>query len=152
MAPAEVVVLATPWDAAEAALPLGRDLAGKVLIDCTNPLGPGLTLTLGHTTSGAEAVAGWAAGARVVRPTTPRATTTSPRRASSTGRRCSSAAMTRRPGRRGGAHRTPGVRGGRLRPLATARLLEPAALLWIWLALAVVGRDFAFGLLRRDDA
>jgi hypothetical protein len=35
-------------------------------------------------------------------------------------------------------------------PLARARLLEPLALLWITLAYPQgLGRDFAFGLLRR---
>jgi 8-hydroxy-5-deazaflavin:NADPH oxidoreductase len=41
-------------------------MCGKVLIDCTNPLTPDVTaLEVGHTTSGAEQVAGWASGARM---------------------------------------------------------------------------------------
>lgn len=65
---AEAIVLATPWQASEAAVRGLGDIAGKVLIDCTNPLAQGaegLTLALGHTTSGGERVAGWAAGAAV---------------------------------------------------------------------------------------
>ena len=65
---AEIVVLATPCPATEAAVKSLGDLAGKVLIDCTNPLGmgpDGLELVLGHRTSGGEQVAAWASGAAV---------------------------------------------------------------------------------------
>jgi predicted dinucleotide-binding enzyme len=65
---AEAVVLATPWPATEAALTGLGDLSGKVLIDCTNPLGmgrDGLELVLGHSRSGGEQVAAWARGAAV---------------------------------------------------------------------------------------
>jgi predicted dinucleotide-binding enzyme len=66
----EVVVLALPWGAAEAAVKGLGDLAGKVVIDCMNPLAmgaDGLGLDRGHTTSGGETVAGWLPGARVVK-------------------------------------------------------------------------------------
>ncbi len=69
-AAAEVVVLALPWSAAETAVKGLGDLAGKVVIDCMNPLamGPhGLGLDRGHSTSGGETVAGWLPGARVVK-------------------------------------------------------------------------------------
>jgi len=65
---ASVVVLATPWQAVPDALAAAGDLRGKVLLDCTNPLrmGPdGLELEIGHTTSGGERVAAFAAGASV---------------------------------------------------------------------------------------
>ena len=65
---AEVVVIATPWPTTETAVRgLGR-LDGKIVIDCTNPLGmgpDGLGLVLGFTTSAGEQVAGWATGASV---------------------------------------------------------------------------------------
>ncbi len=67
---AEVVILALPWAAAEAAIRDLGDLAGKVVIDCMNPLGmvDGVfALTIGHTTSGGETVAGWLPKARVVK-------------------------------------------------------------------------------------
>jgi 8-hydroxy-5-deazaflavin:NADPH oxidoreductase len=35
---AQVIVLATPWQATEAAVKSLGDLSGKILIDCTNPL------------------------------------------------------------------------------------------------------------------
>jgi predicted dinucleotide-binding enzyme len=65
---ADVVVLATPWQAVQDALGAAGDLAGKVLIDCTNPLRmgvDGLELEVGHTTSGGERVAALARGASV---------------------------------------------------------------------------------------
>jgi predicted dinucleotide-binding enzyme len=65
---ADVVVLATPWQAVTEALRAAGDLSGKVLIDCTNPLraGPdGLELDVGYTSSGGERVASLARGASV---------------------------------------------------------------------------------------
>jgi predicted dinucleotide-binding enzyme len=67
---AEVVVLALPWRAAEVAVAALGDLGGKVVVDCMNPLAMGehgLGLAMGFTTSGAETVAGWLPGARVVK-------------------------------------------------------------------------------------
>jgi predicted dinucleotide-binding enzyme len=68
---ADVVVLATPWNATEAALKSVGELRERVLIDCTNPLrftpGIGLELEVGFSDSGAENVARWAPGARVVK-------------------------------------------------------------------------------------
>ena len=64
---ADVVVLATPWDAT---LELARrlPLAGKVVIDATNPLLPDLAgLAVAGNTSGGEEVARAAPGARVVK-------------------------------------------------------------------------------------
>ena len=65
---AEVVVIATPWSAAEAAIKSLGSLADKIVIDCTNPLGmgpDGLQLILGFNTSAGEQVASWAPGAFV---------------------------------------------------------------------------------------
>ncbi|MCZ8315306.1 NAD(P)-binding domain-containing protein [Phreatobacter sp.] len=67
---AELVILALPWTAAEAAIRALGDLTGKVVIDCMNPLGVvdgAYALTIGHTTSGGEIVAGWLPQARVVK-------------------------------------------------------------------------------------
>lgn len=67
---ADLVILALPWAAAEAAVKGLGDLAGKIVIDCMNPLGivdGALGLTLGHSTSGGEIVAGWLPGALVVK-------------------------------------------------------------------------------------
>lgn len=63
---ADVVLLATPWPSAEA-LVRTLDLAGRVVVDCINPLNAEFTgLALGHTTSAAERIAEWS-GARVVK-------------------------------------------------------------------------------------
>jgi predicted dinucleotide-binding enzyme len=63
---AEIVVLATPFHAAQATLAV--DLSGKILIDCTNPFAADRSgLTVGRDTSAGEMVARWAPGARVVK-------------------------------------------------------------------------------------
>ncbi len=62
---AEVVVLATPWQAAEEAVRGLGELGNRVLVDATNPIGAGWTL-LGPP-SGGEQVAGWASGGHVVK-------------------------------------------------------------------------------------
>ncbi|HEU5001507.1 MAG TPA: NAD(P)-binding domain-containing protein [Actinomycetota bacterium] len=70
---AELAVLATSWTGTEQALQLAgaERLAGKVLIDVTNPLdfshGAPPGLALGHTDSGGEQVQRWLPGARVVK-------------------------------------------------------------------------------------
>jgi predicted dinucleotide-binding enzyme len=65
---AEIVVIATPWSATQAAVKSLGSLAGKIVIDCTNPLGMGpdqLQLVLGFDTSAGEQVASWAPDAFV---------------------------------------------------------------------------------------
>lgn len=65
---ADVVVLATPWQAAEKTLTAAGDLNGKVLVDCINPLTEDFRhLDIGHTTSAAEQIALWAPTAKVVK-------------------------------------------------------------------------------------
>lgn len=68
----ELAVLATSWSGTENALRLaGADaLAGKVVIDVTNPLDTSAgapRLAVGHTDSGGEQVQRWLPGARVVK-------------------------------------------------------------------------------------
>jgi len=65
---ADIVILATPYESAEAALKEAGDLTGKILIDITNPITPDyMELTIGHTTSAAEEIARLAPGAHVVK-------------------------------------------------------------------------------------
>ncbi len=67
---ADIVVLALPWAAAEKAVRALGPLAGKIVIDCMNPLGMvdgRLALTVGYSTSGGEMVQGWLPAARVVK-------------------------------------------------------------------------------------
>ena len=63
---AEMVFLATPFAANEALLE-GIEWKNQVLIDCTNPVGPGISHGLESKISGAEKVQEWAKGARVVK-------------------------------------------------------------------------------------
>ncbi|MEA2272958.1 MAG: 8-hydroxy-5-deazaflavin:NADPH oxidoreductase [Solirubrobacteraceae bacterium] len=70
---ADLAVLATLWSGTESALQMAgaENLAGKVVIDATNPLvfseGGPPGLALGHTDSGGEQVQRWLPGARVVK-------------------------------------------------------------------------------------
>ena len=63
---ADVIVLAIPWMAVEATLYALGPLAGKVLIDCTDPLKSRRELAIGFDDSGGETVARLT-GARVVK-------------------------------------------------------------------------------------
>lgn len=152
---AQVVILATPWDAARAALQAAGDLSGKVVIDCTNPLklGPdGLGLSVGFTTSAAELVASWAKGAAVVKcfNQTGFGNMASPRYGDvrSVMFVCGDDAAARDTARRLAEEiGFDAVDAGNLK---VARLLEPFAMLWIHLsATTPLKRDFAFALLRR---
>lgn len=67
IAAAEVVFLATPFAAVEAALTDPDAFAGKVLVDCTNPVGPNLTHGLNSERSGGEVVQDLVPQARVVK-------------------------------------------------------------------------------------
>jgi NADPH-dependent F420 reductase len=152
---ADVVVLATPWDAALEALETSGDLSGKVVVDCTNPLkfGPdGLSLTLGFTTSAAEQVASWAKGAAVVKcfNQTGFGNMASPRYGDQRSVMfvCGDDAAARDTARR--LAEDIGFDAIDAGPLRVARLLEPLAMLWIHLsATTPLKRDFAFALLRR---
>lgn len=65
---AEVVFLAVPFGALDALLPpLSEALTGKVVVDCTNPVGPGLSHGLGSRASGSEHVQRLLPGAEVVK-------------------------------------------------------------------------------------
>ena len=65
---ADVVVLATSFADAAAALQAAGDLKGKVVVDITNPLTADyMGLTIGHSTSAAEEIAKAVPGAEVVK-------------------------------------------------------------------------------------
>ncbi|KTB95238.1 NADPH-dependent F420 reductase [Pseudomonas syringae ICMP 11293] len=64
----EVVIVATAFPDAAAALQSLGDLTGKVVIDITNPLSADyMSLTIGHVTSAAEEIAKAVPGAQVVK-------------------------------------------------------------------------------------
>ena len=149
----QVVVLATPWQATEAAVRAAGDLRGKTVIDCTNPLKPDVSgLEVGLTTSGAERVAQWAAGAKVFKAFN---TTGSNNMADPIIKGLRTVMFVS--GEDEAAKPVvmqlaadigfDAVDAGRL---VQARLLEPWAMLWISLAYGGgMGRDFGFALLRR---
>jgi predicted dinucleotide-binding enzyme len=149
----DVVVLATPWSATESAVRAAGNLAGKVVVDVTNPLNETFSgLTVGHTSSGAEMVAGWAKGAKVVK--TLNSTGSNNMLDPQYGKDAVSmfvcvddAAAKATVSELVKALGFDVVDAG---PLASARLLEPLAMLWISLAYAWgQGTDIAFRLLRR---
>ncbi|MBI1250568.1 MAG: F420-dependent NADP oxidoreductase [Alphaproteobacteria bacterium] len=147
---ADVIVLATPWDATQSAIESLGDLQGRIIIDCTNPIayGPqGLYLTLGFSESGGERVAQWAKGAHVFKtlnqvgfnvmadpsqfPVAPMMYVAGDDAA---GKRTALSLV----GELGFDARDAG-------PLTTARLLEPLAMFWIQrAATGPDGRDFSF--------
>jgi len=67
VAEAEVVFLATPFAAIESALKDLGDLSGKILIDCTNPVGPNLSHGLKNEISGGEYVQNLVPNTKVVK-------------------------------------------------------------------------------------
>ncbi len=149
----DIVVLATPWEAAKDALGAAGDLSGKILIDVTNPLKPDLSgLSVGHDTSAGEQVAGWARGARVVKAFN---TTGFPNMAdpkypdgAATMFICSDDADAK--SRAATLARDLGFEVIDAGPLANARLLEPMAMLWIYLAVKMgMGTNIAFRLMKR---
>jgi 8-hydroxy-5-deazaflavin:NADPH oxidoreductase len=149
----EAVILATPWPVVQEALRAAGPLHGKILIDCTNPLKEDLSgLAIGHTTSAAEEISRWAPGARVMKAfnTTGADNMGSSRFGSARASMfiCGDDAAAKAVA--AGLAADAGfevVDAGRL---ASARLLEPLAMLWIHLAFAQgLGTGFAFTLLRR---
>lgn len=152
-AASDIVILAVPYAAAQQVAESVGDWKGRILVDATNPLAPGLAgLALGTTTSGAEQIARWAHGARVVKAfnTTGAENMKQPRFSAGAvfmpvagddaDARARVVALATRLG-------FDAVDVG---PLAAARYLEPFAMTWIHMAIKRgLGRDFAFGLLRR---
>jgi len=68
VAAAEMVFLATPFEVNEAALTnLQEELKDRILIDCTNPVGPNLSHGLNNTQSGSEMVQKLLPDTRVVK-------------------------------------------------------------------------------------
>lgn len=64
---ADVIALALPWPVVEGVLTSLGPIDGKIVLDATNPLRTDLSVIVPEAGSGAEQVAQWAAGARVVK-------------------------------------------------------------------------------------
>lgn len=153
VAATDVVVLAVPYEAAADVLKGAGDLAGKVLVDATNPLADrAQRLSLPNTTSGAEEIAKAAPGATVVKafntigfnvmadPSFPGGAATL--------LLCGDDAAAKKTV--AGLASDLGFDPVDAGPLSESRLLEPFALLWIHLALfRGQGREIAFRLLKR---
>jgi predicted dinucleotide-binding enzyme len=150
---AEVMVLSVPWPAAEQAIRSSGDLAGKILIDCTNPLTSDLKgLAVGLTTSAAEQVAGWAKGAKVVKAFNTIGSVNFGNAQfggqKADGFYCGDDAGAKTVVRQ--LVEQAGLAPVDVGPLKNARLLEPLAMLWIDLAVNQrQGTNHAFKLLRR---
>jgi NADPH-dependent F420 reductase len=134
---ADVVVLATPWEGTKDAVEACGNLAGKTLIDATNPLKPGtFDLALGFDTSAAEQVAQWARGAKVIKDfnTLGAALYATPKIA---GQQASMFLCGDDAGAKATATRLTeelGFEAIDCGPLTSARLLEPLCALWLKLA------------------
>ncbi|MCX6848045.1 MAG: NAD(P)-binding domain-containing protein [Verrucomicrobia bacterium] len=150
---AEVIVLCTPWGGTEAAVRDCGSLAGKIVIDATNPLKADITgLSCGFDTSAGEQVAQWAVGAQVFKAM------------NQVGASQMDHPVFKGPSKPVMFVAGEGDRKGKVLQLVAelgfesidvggleyARLLEPLAMLWIHLAVFKgQGSDFAFGLLRK---
>jgi NADPH-dependent F420 reductase len=153
VAPADVVLLATPWDASGAAITACANLAGKALIDATNPLTADLSLAVGLHDSGGEQVARWAKGAHVVKAfnTTGFNIMADP---VMEGRPAVMFVAGDDPAAKvtvQGLAKAIGFEPVDAGPLKMARHLESMAVLWISCAYRQgLGRDYAFALIRKQ--
>ena len=147
---ADATVLALPWSAVPQALRAVKDWAGKIIIDCTNPIAPGFELAVGFNTSGAEKIASLAMGSAVVKAfnTTGFNNMQSPQYG---GKAISMLFCTDDPVARETADRLirdVGFEPVFVGPLKQARHLEPLAMLWITMS-QQQGREFALTIVRR---
>jgi NADPH-dependent F420 reductase len=151
---AEVVVLAMPYGALDEVLRETGDLAGKLVVDCTNAVvrGPsGMTLAHGHTTSSAEELQKRIPSARVFRSFNAQGAENlaDPNYGGLAASNffCGDDADGRRVMRQ--LVEEVGFDAIDAGPLASARLLEPLMLLWMASSRALGTRDIAFRVLRR---
>jgi predicted dinucleotide-binding enzyme len=154
---AEAVILATPWSETEALVcEHAEDLAGKIVLDATNPINPNFTrLAVGFDTSGAELLQSQARKAKFYKAFNTTGASVMAKPHFSAG---NAAMFVAGPG---GPDKETVLRlvadvgfeaidAGELR---AARLLEPLALLLIQLGMSKTqGRDVALVLARRDAA
>jgi len=151
VAGADAVLLATPWAATEAAIS-SIDFGGRPLLDATNPIGPGMRLTHGHTDSGGEQVQRWAPSARVVKVfnTTGRENMEAPAYPTGATLMLACGDDAQAVDVAVSLAQDIGFEALAFGPLSNARLLEPMGRAWIELAIVRgQGRNIAFGLLRR---
>jgi len=149
---ADAIVLAVPWAAVGTTIRALGSLAGKVLIDTTDPLKSPRELAVGFSDSGSETVARLAAGAHVVKAFS---TTGAANMADS--RYLGGKLMMAIAGDDPAAKQTVMSLAADLGfdpvdtgPLAMSRYLEPLAMIWINLAYVQgMGPEFGFAMLKR---
>jgi predicted dinucleotide-binding enzyme len=149
---AEAIVLAVPWGAVRATLEGLGALAGKIMIDATNPLTSDMSLALGHTDSAGETVARLAPGARVVKAFNTTGANNMVDSRYANGKLVMLVAGDDAEAKAGviTLANDLGFEAVDAGPLAMSRYLEPMAMVWIKLALAQkLGRNFGFALLRK---
>ena len=151
---ADVVVLAVQWPSAQSAVgAVSEALAGKILIDCTNPVKGDLSgVSIGQTTSAAEQIQGWVPKSTVVKAFNQigfnimadplledrRAVLFIAGDIASANRIVESLAS------------ELGFEVVVMPSLSDARLLEPLAMVWISMAYKLgYGREFAFSMINR---
>jgi NADPH-dependent F420 reductase len=152
VAEAEVVVLAVPYTAVRETVSSLGELSGKVLVDATNPIAPGLQLAVGTTTSGGEQLAAMAPRARVVKAfnTTGAENMANPiyHGESITMFICGDDAAAKTAVTQ--LAQDLGFAVADVGDITKCRFLEPMALVWITLAVQRgLGRDIAFKLVHR---
>lgn len=151
---AQIVVLAVPYAASESIARSIPDWQGKILVDATNPLAPNLTgLSVGTQDSGSERIARHANNARVVKAFNTTGAENMMNSHYPSGQVfmpvCGDDASARQQVM--ALATLLGFDAVDMGSLQSARYLEPLAMTWIHLAiLQGFGRNFAFGLLRRD--
>jgi predicted dinucleotide-binding enzyme len=148
----DVVVLATPYAANAAALAAAGDLAGKILVDVTNPIGANFSLAVGFDNSGAEEVAKLAPRAKVYKAMNQVGFEVMANPSFGAGKPVMFVAGDDADGKKLVLELVAslGFEAIDAGELKIARLLEPFAMLWIHLmARRNQGRNFAFSLLRR---
>jgi predicted dinucleotide-binding enzyme len=154
---AEAVILATPWTAAEALVcEHAGALAGKIVIDATNPINPSLMrLAVGFDTSGAELLQSQARKAKFYKAFNSTGFSVMAKPHFPKGQAVMFVAGPDGPDKKTVQRIVAdvGFEAVDAGELKVARLLEPLAMLWVQLALAKgQGRDFAFVMARREDA
>lgn len=153
VAASTLVILATPYAAAESVAKSVADWQGRILVDATNPIAAGLSgLAVGTNTSGAEEIAKAAKGARVVKAFN----VTGAENMADSHYANGSVFMPVCGDDEAARNQVKalamliGFDAVDLGDLKSARYLEPFAMTWIHLAIKLgYGRKFAFGLLKR---
>lgn len=148
---AEVVVLAAPFKALDDVLAQTGDLAGKVVVDCTNAVAPGMALQYGHETSAVEELQKKIPRARVFKSFNAQGAENlanpSYDGVPATNFFCGDDEEGRKVVKQ--LVEDVGFDPVDAGPLANARFVEPMMILWILSSQAMGTRDLAFKLLRR---